>query len=717
MKEPIWTVRAPAPIGETSRIVSETGLPPLLASMLWSRGLREKVAAELEPELKPTRIPTLQLAALRLNKAISEQKRILIHGDYDADGISGTAVLTMGLRSIGARVDTFIPNRLTDGYGVSMQHVEQHAGNADVFVTVDCGISNLAEIAALQEAGVEVIVTDHHTPGQQLPDCLVVHPRYADDAAPDKPELTGAGVAWHLLWAVYRLRGLPAPLEYADLASIGTIADVAPLLGENRALVQEGLRRMSASNWPGLRASVAHSRLSSPISARHVAFILAPRLNAAGRLGEAELGLELLMTASETRARELAIYLDARNQQRRQIQDEMYERMLEQVNPAHPALVVHDRDGHPGVMGIVASKLLETYYKPVFIIAKGKGSVRSTPGISAVEALQAASRYLLGFGGHSQAAGFSLDPAAIPDFERLIHGFVRQHAEPQPRVVIDHVLASGDASSSLIRTIERLEPLGQGIEAPVFALTGQLESARAVGKDARTLQLRLGGLKGVWWGNGERAGDLDAGMEVHAAISLAESEYRGVTSIEFRVDDLRPAAQLDLHEDQAEVPELPASVHRGKPAGAGLHVTELPLGTGPAELTRPFSELLQQEVDIWLDLDEAALTMLRRARSSLPDLADSRRAWVMIKRGTPLPWSEERNSLARQILTELDLLDARGFARQGQKRDPWTSPTLRACELERYRLAAFESAYRHFSDAAFEVAISRLFGVEPVQPA
>lgn len=687
-----------------------TGLPPLLAGMLWSRGFRGDVAAELNPELKPTRIPTLQLAALRINQAISAGKRILIHGDYDADGISGTAVLTLGLRSLGARVDTFIPNRLTDGYGISMQHVPAHAERADVFITVDCGISNLAEIAALQEAGVEVIVTDHHTPGEELPECLVVHPRYADDAAPDKPELTGAGVAWHLLWAVHRLRGLPAPLEYTDLASIGTIADVASLMGENRAIVQEGLRRMEASNWPGLRASISQSRLRPPLSARSVAFVLAPRLNAAGRLGEAELGLELLMTPSETRARELAVYLDARNELRRQIQDEMFERMLEQADPSHPALVVHDADGHPGVMGIVASKLLERFYKPVFIIAKGKGSVRSTPGISAVGALNAASGHLHGFGGHMQAAGFSLDPAAIPEFTAQIHEYVRQHPEPHPHIVIDHILNTGDASSELLRKLEELEPLGQGIEAPVFAISGRLEQARAVGRDASTLQLRLAGLKGVWWGNGERADLLTPGSELHAAVSLTENEFRGQVSVEFRVDDLREVGPLEVACDGSEPPEIAATVLRGRPdSEADLHLTDLPLGDTLEHLAVPFRELLQQEQQVWLDLDEHALERLRRRQAALPGLNDSRRAWLLIKRGTPLPWSEERNSLVSQILLELDLLDDRGFARTGQKRDPWSSPTLLACELERYRLSSFETAYRHYSDEGFTLAVRWLF--------
>src|SRR5690606_26798012 len=194
--------------------------------------------------------PGLVQAAGRLAEAIEKRERILIHGDYDADGITGTALLLLGLRALGGDVQAFLPNRLTDGYGISEARVAEHAARADLLLTVDCGVTNLREIAALQERGVEVIVTDHHTPGEQLPDCLVVHPKLSPLAGDGLPELTGSGVAFHLLWALHERLGLEPPLEYADLATIGTIADVAPLLGENRSLIKEGLPRLADSRWP-----------------------------------------------------------------------------------------------------------------------------------------------------------------------------------------------------------------------------------------------------------------------------------------------------------------------------------------------------------------------------------------------------------------------------------------------------------------------------------
>ncbi|HRP47500.1 MAG TPA: DHH family phosphoesterase, partial [Trueperaceae bacterium] len=393
-----WSVRPPAPPSAVAALSRALQVPPALAALLWSRGLRDEAPDHLAPALALSPNPALVEAAKRLAAAVRSGKRILVHGDYDADGISGTAVLYLGLQELGADVAAFIPDRLTDGYGVAMQRVPEHIARADLFITVDCGVTNLSEIAALQAAGVEVIVTDHHTPGGALPDCLVVHPGLSPAARHGLPELTGAGVAFHLLWALHTELGKEAPLEYADLATIGTIADVAPLLGENRALIREGLARLADSRWPGLRASVAQARLSAPIDARSVAFVLAPRLNAAGRLGEADIGLELLTTRSERRAAELAIYLDARNGERRQIQDAMYESALLKADPEAPAIVLEDPSWHPGVMGIVASKLLERYYLPVFIAAAGKGSVRSTPGISAVEGLRAAAPHLLRFG-------------------------------------------------------------------------------------------------------------------------------------------------------------------------------------------------------------------------------------------------------------------------------------------------------------------------------
>ena len=266
-----WALRALAPPAVVREIARALSLPPLLASVLYARGFGADIPGALEPPLALTQIPDLGAAAERLEHALRSRRRILVHGDYDADGISGTAVLTLGLRALGGDVTPYIPNRLEDGYGIHPARVTAHAERAQLFLTVDCGIGNLREIAALQAAGVEVIVTDHHQPGPELPECLIVHPKLSPLARRGLPELTGAGVAFHLLWALHERLGLEPPFDYADLATLGVIADVAPLLGENRALVQLGLSRMADTKWPGLRAAMRQSRLKGPPSARDVA--------------------------------------------------------------------------------------------------------------------------------------------------------------------------------------------------------------------------------------------------------------------------------------------------------------------------------------------------------------------------------------------------------------------------------------------------------------
>ncbi len=729
---PLWFLRPPAPPHAVRSLARSLGVPPVLAAMLWSRGLRDDAPEHLNPPLELTRIPHLDAAAERLERAIRGSQRILVHGDYDADGISGTAVLTLGLRELGARVEPFIPNRLTDGYGIHPERVPEHAERCELFVTVDCGITNLAEIRSLQDAGVEVIVTDHHTPGDARPDCLVVHPATSPLAHDGLPQLTGAGVAFHLLWALRRRLGLDRPDDYADLATIGTIADVAPLLGENRALIVPGLQRLADSRWAGVRAIVRQSHLRGDISARQVAFVVAPRLNAAGRLGEAELGLELLTTASERRANELAAYLDARNQDRRRIQDEMYAQALEIVDPDAPALVIEDARWHPGVMGIVASKLLERFYKPVYIVAKGKGSVRSTPGISAVNGLRAASEHLLRYGGHAQAAGFALDMAELPAFRDAIHAYASRFPRPQPQITADAVLSGGEVERGLWQAIRTLEPFGEGHPAPVFALTDRLDSARAVGRDGATLQLRIGGVKGVAWQMGTLAETLPLGESVNAAVTLAENEWRERKTLEFVAEAVRPAERLGLaptHGGTGAADAATLRVVRG--ALPGLPPLDPPdLGSllealngasdgAPAVWLRGLPDdgavpalraLMQRASRIGLDLGEPALAALQAEAMRFPTLDEVRRGFVALQRGLALPFEEIKAQRARAVLEELALLDGSGHVLSGQKRDPYTSDTLLDGLLQRHLLLRFVTAFRFLDDAGFAYSVHTLFG-------
>ena len=729
---PVWYLRPPAPPGAVRSLARNLGVPPLLAAVLWSRGLRDDAPDHLDPPLVPTRIPHLEAAAERIERAIRDRQRILVHGDYDADGISGTAILALGLRELGASVEPFIPDRLTDGYGIHPNRVQEHAERCDLFVTVDCGITNLDEIRRLQESGVDVIVTDHHTPGDARPDCLIVHPATSPLAGDGLPQLTGAGVAFHLLWALRRRLGLDRPDDYADLATIGTIADVAPLLGENRALIVPGLERLADSRWAGVRAIVRQSHLRGEITARQVAFVVAPRLNAAGRLGEADLGLELLTTASERRASELAAYLDARNQDRRRIQDEMFAQALEIVDPAAPALVVEDARWHPGVMGIVASKLLERFYKPVYIVAKGKGSVRSTPGISAVGGLRAASQHLLRFGGHEQAAGFAMDMAKLPQFRDAIHTYAARFPRPQPQITADAVLSGEEIEVGLWQAIRTLEPFGEGHPAPVFALTDRLDSARAVGREGSTLQLRIGGVKGVAWTMGSLAGTLPTGGSVNAAVTLAENEWRDKKTLEFVAEAVRPFERLTLAPADGQAREAPSPVPRvirGRLSDARpLDPPDLEALLATLDRTPPGARdvwlkglpgddavlalrtLMERASRIGFDLEPPALTALQAQALRFPTLDEVRRGFVALRRGLPLPFDHDKAARVRSALEELELVDGSGHVLSGQKRDPYSSDTLLDGLLQRHLLLRFVTAYRFLDDAGFAHSVETLFG-------
>ncbi|MHA0038363.1 single-stranded-DNA-specific exonuclease RecJ [Deinococcus sp. PESE-13] len=543
-----WLLTPPASRDALLATMREWQVSPPVAQVLCGRDLRTELLA-LPLELTPN--PALREAAWHIVAAVREGKRIRIHGDYDADGVSATATLVLGLRAIGANVHGFIPHRLNEGYGIHPDRVPEHAAAADLVVTVDCGVSNLGEVRSLLDTGTEVVVTDHHAPGENFPECLVVHPHLTPDYDPDRHNLTGAGVAYHLLWAVYEELGRPEPRALLPLATLGTVADVAPLLGENRALVRAGLAEMARTELPGLRALMNEKRVRQP-TARDVAFILAPRINAAGRMGEADRALELLTTPSDHEAKSLAAYLEIRNQERRKIQDDMFAQALQLADPNDPALVLTHDDWHAGVMGIVASKLVETFNRPVYIVAQSKGSVRSTPGISAVQGLRESHDLLKRFGGHPGAAGFSLDPQNFGALRERIHGYVRQFPTPVPAVRLDAPLPVAALTPELLSELSILEPFGEGNPRPLWHLRGPLTDTRLVGKQGDVLQFRLGGVKGMKYSERD-----DAAGERDVAAELALNEWKGRTSLELHAAALRPLAPIAMAGAEEGLPALP----------------------------------------------------------------------------------------------------------------------------------------------------------------
>src|SRR5438128_7216821 len=427
MIPPRWIVTANADPDATRRLAAELRIPEALAAILVQRGLASPDSAKafLRPDLErlsdPHRLADMPAAVELLVRAVREQRPILVHGDYDVDGQCASAMLTRILRSAGATVYPFVPNRIRDGYDFGPAGLaEAQRVGAKLIVTCDCGITANPAVSAARAAGIDVIVTDHHLPGDELPPAnAVLDPRRPDCQSEDK-NLCGTGVAFKLAQALVQVLGLSPnlPLHFLDFVALATIADVVPLVGENRILVRYGLKKLADSRWVGLRALIDTAGLGGkPLRGAHVGFILAPRLNAAGRIGDANDGLRLLLTEDPQEAAKLPRELETINARRQEmdqiILDEAIELVDKTLNPADAAIVLGNEAWPPGVIGIVASRLVERYGRPTFLIGWapvgefGRGSGRSILGFDLHGALHRVGAHLEKYGGHTMAAGFT----------------------------------------------------------------------------------------------------------------------------------------------------------------------------------------------------------------------------------------------------------------------------------------------------------------------
>ena len=713
-----YLVRLPAPVAEVTRLVDELRVHPVLAATLWSRGFRDDVAARLTPALTLAAIPALDQAAARLGQALERGERVVIHGDYDADGVTATAILTLTLRALGGTVTPYLPDRLGDGYGLHPERVDDHAAAADLVVTVDCGIADLAAVAALRAAGTDVIVVDHHLPGERRPDALVVHSL----DGPDTHGLSGAGLAFHLAWALHERLGLPAPLELADVAALGTIADVAPLLGPNRALVRAGLERMTSTQRPGLRALLALAKLRAPFTAKQVAFVLGPRLNAAGRLGQADVALELLLTASEHRGRVLATLLENMNTERKQLQERITaEAVALALEDDAPALVLQSDDWHPGVLGIVANQLMERFRRPTFVVGGVVGSARTPVGSSAVAALQAAHAHLVRWGGHASAAGFTLEAGRVEAFRAAVNAHVGGRPVPARRTMADALLHPRQVDADLHAALRALEPYGEGLPEPLFALPGRLGSARTMGNGGSHLQTQLDGVRAVGWGMGdhaERIARMDRGV---AMATLVSNHWQERTTIELRLEGIAPADAFGLDEDAV-------AGGAGTAASAGVQakarerardatqdgVVVRALEPSDEDPLAPLGLLLRAGTPVRLDLGADGPDRVRAVAATFPSVADARSAFVLRKRGRPWPWEGVVQRRLEHALGELDLLDERGRARSGRRVDPYDAPSLRRWAVTRHALETFASLLETLQGDELWRAIEALAGVARV---
>jgi len=560
------------------QLCSKLQISPLTAQVLVSRGYEtddsasQFLNANLTDLYEPETLPGVSEATTRIVNAIREGRRITIYGDYDVDGMTATSILWHCLKLENAQVDYHIPSRITDGYGLSEDALKQlHAEDPNrLVVTVDCGITSVKEAALAKELGLELVVTDHHEMRKELPPaaCLV-HPGLPGSNYPFRG-LCGAGVAFKLAWAVCKKLGTgerSSPrmksflLSALGLAAIGTIADVVPLVNENRIIVRYGLQSLATQASVGLQelmkvAKVEPGKLMQ--SDDDIAFKIAPRLNAAGRLGQARLGVELLSTDDANRAKELAEYLDVLNKNRRSVETKILKKANALV-AEHPewleerALVLAHRDWHPGVIGIVANRLAEKYEKPTFLISLNsessivQGSGRSFGNFNLKTALEASSQHLISHGGHAAAAGLRIDAGNIDAFrdQFCIHAKEQNGSdEPKTELHVDAEVRLADVSRQAVLELDRLGPFGHKNSRPIFVSSRVelSEPPRKMGEGERHLSLLVRqygkAIRAVAFGRGEWADDIEA---INAPFSICYSvnlnRFRGRESVQLQLRD------------------------------------------------------------------------------------------------------------------------------------------------------------------------------------
>ena len=564
---PRWRV-APAPDpGAVARLADALKLPTALAALLVQRGQDspDRARAFLRPQLDdladPFTLVGMAEAVATITEVAAGDGTILVHGDYDVDGQCATALLVRSLRAAGARVHGFIPNRMRDGYGFGPAGLaEARRLGADLIVTCDCGITAVEAVRAARDAGHRVVVTDHHLPGPVLPPAdAVIDPQQPDDHS-GLGALAGTGIAFKLVQALQAPLGLPEhlPMYLLDLVALATIADVVPLVGENRTLVRHGLRMMAESRWPGVRALLASAGVDrGEIRAGQVGFTVAPRLNAAGRIAEAADGLRLLLTDDPGEAERIAADLEALNRERQALDQAILASALEVVErefadpEAHRAIVLAGDDWHAGVVGIVASRVVERFGRPTFLIGLdgevGKGSGRSITGFDLHAALTGCGDLLERYGGHRMAAGLTIRRDRVAAFRERFNTLAREQlsvAALGPEQRVDLELVAAELDDDLERLGRHLEPCGMGNPAPVFGLRGvRLTSARTVGSNHLKATLAGGGrsLDAIAFNWADRAAGFQGGA-VDVALRLERNEWQGRSSLQARVLALAPAA-------------------------------------------------------------------------------------------------------------------------------------------------------------------------------
>lgn len=562
-------------------LAEAAGVSVLTAQILYQRGYQSPgaiqafLAKDASQLHDPFLLPQVQAAVERILQARETGEKVVIYGDYDCDGVTSTFTLLTTLRSLGIATDYYIPNRLDEGYGLNAEAIVELAKKYSLLVTVDCGITACTEVELANQLGLDVIVTDHHTPKPELPAAhAVLNPKIPGGTYPFS-ELAGVGVAYKLAQALWKVGGIPGSSFPVPLSIVmlGTVADLVPLVDENRTLVALGLADLPRSANLGLQALIEQTRYNpAEITAGQVGFNLAPRINAAGRLGQADLALELLLTTDPGKAQSLAQQLTELNNHRQNIEAEILQQALEAVeltwHPEDKAIVVAGVGWHSGVVGIVASRLVEIYYRPVVVISldgtEGHGSARSIPGLNIYTALTQCADCLQGFGGHSGAAGLTIVADKVDEFRERLCQVVDSMLTPEdlvPQVQIAATAEVSDLTEDFITELHNLEPFGIGNSKPVVAILGaEVEATRKVGREQEHLKLVVAQgphtLDTIGFGLGAWNDILERYCGLVDIAGYPEiNEWNGNRSIQMQtkdirlpVDELTPIDQLFLNE-------------------------------------------------------------------------------------------------------------------------------------------------------------------------
>jgi single-stranded-DNA-specific exonuclease len=567
-----WEIYDPAPPAFLDAVPEH----PLLVQVLYNRGLRtgDEVLAFLNRtdavRENPYRLRDMSEAVIRLVRAIEKGETICVYGDFDADGVSSTALLVTALQAAGGRVGPYIPDRVDEGYGLNLEAVERIATQAQVMVTVDCGIRSVTEVARARALGLDVIITDHHSVGPTLPPALaVINPRRKD--CPSKfDRLAGVGVAYRLAQAVLRAvaqqkwsRLTPdkaSELEESllDLVALGTVADMMPLLGENRTLVTRGLSQINSRKRPGLEALMQLADLRpGTVDATAISFRLAPRINAAGRLAHAKLAYQLLRTKDPVEAFALTQELEALNRERQRLTNEAQtaaeEQLARQSADGAPLYVVSSPHFKSGIIGLVAGKLVERFYRPAVVIeqqdGESRGSARSIAELDISAALDEVGHLLVRHGGHKRAAGFTVATHRLPDFTAALQEVaareLSRHPELRPTLYIDAEVALDQLNWGLQEQFARLEPTGYENPPPLLvSRRARVREARTVG-EGRHLRLALDSgpntpvLDAVFFQHGEWHSQLNYGARIDVVYHLEANEWQGRRRLQLNLQDLR----------------------------------------------------------------------------------------------------------------------------------------------------------------------------------